>query len=206
MVGDLCNLHVCIFVYVLIDSLVFTTSFGSRNREPLDHALEIILSAKEKHNITPTHIHMNKLAAGYQYLGLHNKSNFVMKKLFEIEQEFLDAESTVVDYINLNSTKRRKSSPIHLSNFSAHTSQSSLNEASFKILVQNSIREGDWAQSVQHLRTMTEEEGIYPRSRTLNAWSESASKREQRTKKNKWTKKRERILVKGLELQQLNEL
>lgn len=149
---------------------------------------------------------MNKLAAGYQYLGLHNESKFVMKRLFEIEQEFFDAESTVVDYVNLNSTKRRKSSPIYFSNFSAHTSKSSLNEASFKILVQNSIQEGDWAQSVQHLRTMTEEEGIYPRSRTLNAWSEAASKREQRSKKNKWTKKRERILVKGLELQQLNDL
>lgn len=178
----------------------------SHNREPLDRALEIILSVKERHNITPTHIHMNKLAAAYQYLGLHKESDFVMKKLIEIEQEFVDQESTVVDYINLNSTKRRKSSsPIQLTNFSVPSSKSSsLNEASFKILIQNSIREGDWAKSVQHLRRMTEEEGIYPRSRTLNAWSEAASKRERRPKKNKWSKKRERILVKGLELQKLN--
>jgi hypothetical protein len=149
---------------------------------------------------------MNKLAAAYQYLGLHKESDFVMKKLLEIEQEFVDQESTVVDYINLNSTKRRKSSsPIQFTNLSVPSSKSSsLNEASFKILIQNSIREGDWAKSVQYLRRMTEEEGIYPRSRTLNAWSESASKRERRPKKNKWSKKRERILVKGLELQKLN--
>ena len=154
---------------------------------------------KEKHQITPTHVHMNKLAAGYQYLGLHKESDFVIQKLLETEQDFVDEESTVVDYINLNGKKRRRSSSIQFTNFPMSSSKSSLNEASFKILVQNSIREGDWAKSVQHLRQMTEEEGIYPRSRTLNVWSEAASKRERRPKKNKWIKNRERILVKGLE-------
>lgn len=208
---------ITIHTYGYLIHLCSHISFASHSREPLDQALNIVLSMKDRHNITPSHIHMNKLASGYQYLGLHEKSNDILNQLIDMESDFDSHERTVVDYVDMSgggnnirnsssstsSITRRKASTnaMHFDRMILPSSTSlGLNEASYKILVQNAIREGDWAQCIQNLRSMTEE-GIFPRSRTLNAWSEVASKRERRPKKNKWVKKRERLLFKGLELQ-----
>ena len=58
------------------------------------------------------------------------------------------------------------------------------------------ITEGDWASAIGSLRDMTEK-GLYPESRSLNCWSETARKRERRagSRKTTWKKNRERLIT-----------
>ena len=58
-------------------------------------------------------------------------------------------------------------------------------------------REGlDWSSAIHNLKSMTEA-GLYPKSKRLNTWSETATKRERRRKKPTWIKQREHILIKS---------
>jgi len=56
--------------------------------------------------------------------------------------------------------------------------------------------QGDWSSAIDNLREMTDR-GHYPKARSLNAWSETANKRERRPRRTAWIKKRERMLMKS---------
>jgi hypothetical protein len=142
-----------------------------KKREPLDAAKIILQHSLEKHSIQPETIHINPLAAGYQHLGLYEEAESIF--------EFLNEDSFTKDEEKDDNEDRGRK-----------------NEASYSILVKSAVTQGDWSSAIENLKEMTDQ-GHYPKSRSLNSWSETANKRERRPRRTTWSKKRERMLMKS---------
>jgi len=178
-------------------------------RLPLDKARDLILS--EEIHITPTAMHINPVAAGYTFLGLHKDANSLLcglddKNIKDIEEKREKRK---------NKYRGQKGKFGFAYGFEPNDSDGRINpvieeetteerdwvykdEASYSILVKNSISQGDWCSAIESLKTMNEA-GVYANSRSLNAWSETASKRERRPRRTTWKKQREQILTYGLQ-------
>lgn len=147
-------------------------------REPLDAARDILLSMEEKYGIPLVSRHVNKLAAAYHRLGLYREgSSLITDNLADRKTQAQDKEEELAASFNLNDVKAKDA-------------------ASYNILIQGAIQGGDWASAIGSLRHMTEK-GLYPESRSLNCWSETAQKRERRagSRKTTWKKNRERLIT-----------
>ncbi len=152
----------------------------NKKREPLDAAMIILQHSLEKHSIKPRTIHVNSLAAGYQFLGLFEEA----EKVFD----FLDNER----HGKLNDNDNDHD---NISTYVASEIESK-DEGSYSILVKNAVTQGDWSSAIENLKEMTNN-GHYPKARSLNSWSETANKRERRPRRTTWVKKRERMLMKS---------
>ena len=147
-------------------------------REPLDAARDILLAIEEKFNIPLVSRHVNPLAAAYQHIGLYKEgSDLISNTLADRKTQAQDKEEEYAASFNVNDVKAKDA-------------------ASYNILIQGAITEGDWASAIGSLRDMTEK-GLYPESRSLNTWSETARKRERRagSRKTTWKKNRERLIT-----------
>jgi len=150
-------------------------------REPLDAARNILLSMEEQHNILLVSRHINPLAAAYQHIGLYNEgSELIRNTLADRKTQAQDKEEETAASFNINDLQSKDS-------------------ASYNILIQGAIMEGDWASAIGSLRDMTEK-GLYPESRSLGVWSETSMKRERRggSRKTTWMKNRERLITGNL--------
>ena len=157
-----------------------------RVTEPLDAARMILQHSLEKHSVVPKAVHVNCLAAGYQFVGLYSEAENVF--------EFLEGRGggDVGDVGGRNHHDDHKNAN---ANTSTHKMEEK-NEGSYSILVKNAVTQGDWSSAIDNLREMTDR-GHYPKARSLNAWSETANKRERRPRRTAWIKKRERMLMKS---------
>ncbi len=152
-----------------------------KRREPLDIARNILLSMEEKYNLPLVSRHVNKLAAAYHKLGLYSDgSKLITENLADRKTQAQDREEEEPPSFNLNDVKAKDS-------------------ASYNILIQGAIQGGDWGLAIGSLRQMTDK-GLYPESRSLNRWSETAQKRERRagSRKTTWKKNRERLITRTL--------
>eukprot|EP01083_Nonionella_stella_P004820 14047_1 len=178
-------------------------------RLPLDKARDLILS--EEIHITPTAMHINPVAAGYTFLGLHEDANNLLKLLDDKNIKEIEEKRKK----RKNKYRGQKGKFGFAYGFEPNDSDGRINpvieeetteerewvykdEASYSILVKNSISQGDWSSAIESLKTMNEA-GVYANSRSLNAWSETASKRERRPRRTTWKKQREQILTYGLQ-------
>ncbi len=197
-------------------------------RQPLDKAKDLVLSMEEEFSFKPTSMHINPLAAGYQFLNLHEEAEDLLNLL---------KDKSVIEGVEhkKEKKKRQRQNDNDNDNDNNNSSSSTTNnnnegmfgfgngyellygrprfgekeveppleiheykdEASYSISVKNSISQGDWSSAIESLKQMTDS-GIYAKNRSLNAWSEAASKRERRPRKTTWMKQREQILVKGI--------
>jgi len=181
----------------------------SDSREPLD-AIGEIIRAKEEHaqsQLALSTVQINALASAYQYLGLYDEAMELFNYLedpISIEQEKeLERQNKInrkksnmaADFLSkgdvlLDETASKKSSKVEIPiEFK--------DEGSYNILIKNSVTQGDWSCAIENLKKMTEA-GHYPKSKSLNVWSETATKRERRKKKPTWVKQREQILIKSV--------
>jgi hypothetical protein len=163
---------------------------------------------------------VNPLSSAYQYIGLYSDDGKVLdllpvptimnqqqqqqqqqeeerKLLVNTAATFLTKGIKEKDTIETRSTKNDDSTaatsiPTSLLAISSHCKD----DASYNILIKNSVLEGNWASAIHSLREMTNA-GYYPKSKSLNSWSEAAMKRERRPKKPQWIKQRERILMRN---------
>ena len=156
-------------------------------REPLDIASSILRSLEEIHDLIPTNMHVNALAAAYQYLNLNEDASMLLDKYLvdDKNQEEKTAVNSAANYLTNGET-------LDLSEY--RPSKPRKDEASYNILIQNSVARGDWGSAIDNLKMMTES-GHYPKSKSLNIWSETAAKRERRSRKSTWVKQREEILM-----------
>ncbi|GFH61059.1 hypothetical protein CTEN210_17535 [Chaetoceros tenuissimus] len=155
-------------------------------REPLDIAASILQSLEEVHDLIPNNMHVNALAAAYQYLNLNEDASALLDKyLVDDNQEEKSAVNSAANYLTNGET-------LDLSEY--QPSKPRKDEASYNILIQNSVARGDWGSAIDNLKMMTES-GHYPKSKSLNIWSETAAKRERRSSKSTWVKQREEILM-----------
>jgi pentatricopeptide repeat protein len=146
----------------------------------------ILQHSLEKHSVVLKAVHVNCLAAGYQFVGLYSEAENVF--------EFLEGRGggDVGDVGGRNHHDDHKNAN---ANTSTHKMEEK-NEGSYSILVKNAVTQGDWSSAIDNLREMTDR-GHYPKARSLNAWSETANKRERRPRRTAWIKKRERMLMKS---------
>jgi len=181
----------------------------SSAREPLD-AMGEIIRAKEKHTesqLAPSTVQINALASAYQYLGLYDeaielfdyledpisikqekeleKQKKLYRKKSHVAADFLTEGNVLLDETAAKETSKDEA-PVEYKD-----------EGSYNILIKNSVTQGDWSCAIENLKKMTEA-GYYPKSKSLNVWSETATKRERRRKKPTWIKQREQILVKSV--------
>jgi hypothetical protein len=188
-----------------------------QRREPLDAAQSILRNMQEKHSLAPYAMQVNALASAYQYLGLYEEAmqlvfDYLEEPPSQAERERLrqlarDKQwNTAADFLterNLvaftgagekgdtgdgNDKDKDKENTVDAREY--------MDQASFSIVIQNSVTQGDWSSAIQNLKSMTEA-GLYPKSKSLNTWSETATKRERRPKKPTWIKQREHILIKS---------
>ena len=189
-----------------------------QKRHPLDSARNILQSIEEKYGIRPKSMHVNALSCAYQHLGLYDEANDLFKLLDsssskgklvaqdEIKnsaanflkesaqrRQGLGKDTSTTTAASLNMNKQLDASKA-LQDDSTHCQHK--DEASYTILVKNAVTQGDWSSAIYNLREMTET-GYYPKSRSLNSWSETANKRERRRKKTNWIKQREQMMVKS---------
>jgi len=154
----------------------------AEQREPLDAVKEILKGLRQNHGLDLKSRHVNPLAAAYQHLGLTVESSNV------VESFLLDQE--IVAYVRHGDDD---GASVAIADTGAK------DKASYNIMVQSAIMDGNWTTAIDSLRNMTNA-GLYPNSRNLNLWSETAKKRELRgggRRMRSWKKKRERMLVRG---------
>jgi hypothetical protein len=147
-------------------------------REPLDAARDVLLSMEERYDIPLVSRHINRLAAAYQHIGLYKEGvDLIDSTLADRKTQAQDKEDDELASFNINDVQAKDA-------------------ASYNILIQGAITEGDWASAIGSLRDMTDK-GLYPESRSLNCWSETARKRERRagSRKTTWKKNRERLIT-----------
>jgi len=155
-------------------------------RAPLDAVKDILDGLEVNHGISLESRHINPLAAAYQYLGLTVESSDVVRTF--LVDRLTRAPINIDDNDTTNDHEAVAIVETRLKD-----------KASYNILVQGAIIEGNWTTAIDSLRNMTEA-GLYPNSRNLNVWSETAKKRELRgggRRMRSWKKKRERMLVRG---------
>lgn len=143
-------------------------------RAPLDSVRDILLD--ENQDIKIGSIHINRLSAAYQHIGLISESSQLIQTLLVSPSTIEEAETSPM----INATDSLVK-----------------DNASYNILLQGTILEGNWTNTIDLLREMTDE-GLYPNNRNINIWSETAMKRERRgsgRKTHSWKKNRERMLV-----------
>jgi len=145
-------------------------------RAPLDAAKDIVFAMEKRHDIVLASRHVNSLAAAYQKRGLSiESSNLLQRTLAQRTKPTLKNDDT-----------------------QGYSSAGAINEvsakdgASYNILIQGAVSEGDWSSAIDSLRSMTET-GHYPSNGNLNSWTEIANKRERRGSGRKMKKTRERI-------------
>ena len=148
-------------------------------REPLDAAKEILLSMEVKFNLPLVSRHVNKLASAYHHIALHMEGNALINETMndrKTQAQDKEDEDAVASF-NVNDVKAKDG-------------------ASYNILIQGAVEEGDWASAIASLKQMTDK-GLYPESRSLNRWSETAQRRERRagSRKTTWKKNRERLIT-----------
>mmetsp|Transcript_3730 Transcript_3730/g.7133 ORF Transcript_3730/g.7133 Transcript_3730/m.7133 type:complete len:560 (-) Transcript_3730:86-1765(-) len=173
---------------------------SSRDREPLDTARDILLSMTQNqrryNNMPPSPMLVNPLSSAYQYMGLHLDAEKVLDLLQMPSVQTKEGQernlmvNTAATFLTQGSKDQSEIVP---------TNESSIyykDEASYNILVKNSVLQGNWASAIHDLQEMTNA-GYYPKSKSLNGWSEAAMKRERRPKKPTWIKQRERILMRN---------
>lgn len=150
------------------------TSSLKERRAPLDAAVAVLRGiADGRHGSLPlvSH-HVNPVAAGYQSLGLHkDASELVQSLLTDREPGPEDEDGTDRFGVNVNNL-------------------SSKDKASYSLLVNGAVSDGDWGNAVDALRDMTEA-GLYPNARHLNAWTEVSERKTRHRATRSWTKKRE---------------
>jgi hypothetical protein len=187
-------------------------------RESLDSARDILFSIKQRYNISPSPMLVNPLSSAYQYLGLYLDAEQVLNYFLlqmpnmgkKETQERNLLENTAATYLtegikdlsDIMSTNETTTAAITTTPPpppplpSLMTSSHCKDDASYNILIKNSVLQGNWASAIHGLQEMTNA-GYYPKSKNLNAWSEAAMKRERRPKKPTWIKQRERILTRN---------
>jgi len=179
-----------------------------QRREPLDAAQEILRNMQEKHSLPPSTMQVNALASAYQYVGLYEEAmqlvfdyleeppslfekarqlQLARNKQWNTAADFL-TERNLVAFTGAGEKGDTKEDAVDAIEY--------FDQASYGIVIQNSLTQGDWSCAIQNLKTMTEA-GYYPKSKSLNTWTETATKRERRPKKPTWIKQREQILIKS---------
>jgi pentatricopeptide repeat protein len=175
-------------------------------RVPLDSARDILLSMKHRYNLLPSPILVNSLASAYQYMSLHADAQELLNLLDMPnvktreqmpEKNLMMNTAAMFLTVGITSEEALKGSTTASTGIAKGTTSTQCkNEASYDILIKNSIIQGNWSTAIKGLQEMTEV-GFFPKSKSLNAWSEAATKRERRPKKPTWVKQRERILMKN---------
>jgi hypothetical protein len=150
-----------------------------QQREPLDVARSILISLQSTHDIPLVARHVNPLAAAYQYLNLHDDATQLLSYLPDRQTPAPDMETHFQPTFTVQDVNAK-------------------DVASYHILIQGAIVQGDWETAIENLKDMTDAK-LYPTTRNLNVWSETAAKRERRGGRGKpsWRKERERVLVQG---------
>jgi pentatricopeptide repeat protein len=145
-----------------------------RRRAPLDAAVEVLRGLT---SASPSPVdfpvvarHVNPIAAAYQSLGLNAEATLVLKSLLTDRTIGPEAEDGNNPF-NVNDVQAR-------------------DKASYSLVVQGAVNEGDYVTAVDALRVMTEA-GLYPNQRHLNAWTEVSERKTKHRTTRSWTKKRD---------------
>ena len=145
-------------------------SVAEQQRIPLDAVLEILQEMEAKHGLPLTARHLNPIAAAYLSLGLSSQAAALLQDNLNERTTGPEAEDGE-DRLNINDLTAK-------------------DKASYSLLVQGAVSDGDWAGAVEALTNMTEA-GLYPKPRHLNTWTEISERKTKQRATRSWKKKRD---------------
>ena len=120
---------------------------------------------------------VNPIAAAYQSLGLNSDASHVLTTFLANRTIGPEGEDGN-DPLNVHDLKAK-------------------DKASYSMLVQGAVTEGDFTGAVDALRVMTEA-GLYPNQRHLNAWTEISERKTKHRTTRSWTKKRDEFWLESV--------
>jgi len=145
-------------------------------RAPLDAAVQVLNEIDSRKWLPLVSHHVNPIAAAYQSLGLYSDASDLIQSLLTDRNGGTENEDgTDFNSVNVNNLDSK-------------------DKASYSLLVNSAVSDGDYASAVDALRDMTEA-GLYPGARHLNAWTEVSERKTKHRTTRSWTKKREEILL-----------
>ena len=156
-------------------------------RAPLDRARGVLIGLEKAHGIPLDGLFVNPLAAAYQNLGLTNDATTLLQTCLS------DRKTPIMD-----ATERRDDGNGGSTAFNVNDVCSKDRE-SYGILVRAGLAEGNWETAVDALEQMTDA-GMYPTSRQLTVWTETAESNDLRRgrKRQSWKKRRDKYWLEGL--------
>lgn len=146
-------------------------------RIPLDTALEILMTARELHNIPVVARHVNPLAAAYQSLGYVSVATEILQNLLTNRTAGEEPE-VGADVLNVFDLCAK-------------------DKGSYSLIVQGAVVTGDWGAAVDALGDMTQS-GLYPAARHCHLWSEISERRTRPRATGSSKKKRESLWVESV--------